>query len=155
MGFMDKILKGKGDDGLLPDQPGGDQPADDLASVQAMYGLQEDPGAAVADGTSAAQQPAPAAASPPAESAEAQAPAPSETPQPAPSDEGDDALASPLRDLFTEASSMDPQLKQLLERVEQINAQEIYADLQDFVKTIGADKTEAASGSAPPDVKEE
>lgn len=143
MGFMDKILKGKGDDGLLPDQPGGDQPADDLASVQAMYGLQEDPTAPVADAPptpSASQQPAPA---------------PSETPQPAPTDDGDDALASPLRDLFTEASSMDPQLKQLLERVEDINAQEIYADLQDFMKTIGADKIESASEGAPPVVKEE
>ena len=77
--------------------------------------------------------PPPATPAPPAGVPTAPAPA-------AASSEGDrDPLDAPLRDLFTQASSMDPQLEALLKRVDKVDAKDLIDDLRQFSQSIGAD----------------
>ena len=157
MGIMD-MLTGKNDKdvfGDLEDQgTAAAQPAiDPSASVQDLYGIGPAAPAAPPQPSAAAPappqqpsgQPAPAQqpAAPPAPAA--QAPPSPVQPQPAPptgGDSSDDSLAGGLRELFTESSTIDPQLEALLKKVEAVSASDLANDLKDFAKSIGAERSE-------------
>ncbi len=51
----------------------------------------------------------------------------------------DGPLEAGLRDLFTEASVMDPQLVSLLRRIGHVGADDLAAELKDFSRAIGAE----------------
>ena len=54
-------------------------------------------------------------------------------------DTDSEGLDTPLRELFTEDSSLDPQLEILLARIERVDARELANELRALVRTIGAD----------------
>ena len=158
MGLLHKLFKSPAEDLLSRTAVGKEGGVDPVQSVQEMYGITMQ-----TDATGPAQEAAPAAgpaASPqaPASSSPAtaappsapglQPPAPgSPAPAPAPTSaaaapEGEGAgqedLDSPLRDLFTETSTMDPQLQALLGLVERVEAQDLLGELQEFSRALGA-----------------
>ncbi len=55
----------------------------------------------------------------------------------------DGPLDAGLRDMFTGASVMDPQLAALMKRVEQVAADDLAAELRDFARAIGAEGAES------------
>jgi len=54
------------------------------------------------------------------------------------SPDGDGLLETPLRELFIEGSALDPQFEALLERVQQVDAQDLAKDLKELVKALGS-----------------
>ena len=48
---------------------------------------------------------------------------------------------SPLRDLFTENTTIDPQLESLLTKVEEVDAGDLSSELREFARSIGLDGT--------------
>ena len=69
------------------------------------------------------------------------APAPALAPSPAQtgSYSSDGPLEAGLRDLFSEASVVDPQLVSLLRRIGHVGADDLAAELKDFSRAIGAE----------------
>ena len=69
------------------------------------------------------------------------APAPALAPSPAQTDSysSDGPLEAGLRDLFAEASVVDPQLVSLLRRIGPVGADDLAAELKDFSRAIGAE----------------
>jgi hypothetical protein len=146
MGLLDKLFKssagdefGKGSEGAAA----GDPPA----SVQELYGLpftpaspaSPDAGSPTAASPGDMASPPPAPADPPA-AAGASSPTP-EAAATGPSGNGD-PLDSPLRALFTEATTVDPQLLSLLERVEATDAASLALELKEFARAIGVDSAQ-------------
>ena len=68
-------------------------------------------------------------------------PSPALEPSPARADSysSDGPLEADLRDLFSEASVMDPQLASLLGRIGDVAADDLASELRDFSRAIGAD----------------
>lgn len=85
------------------------------------------------------EEPRPAAAAP--EAPVQETPAPALEPSPARTDSfsSDGPLEADLRDLFSEASVMDPQLASLLGRIGDVGADDLAAELRDFSRAIGAE----------------
>ena len=69
------------------------------------------------------------------------APAPALAPSPTQTDSysSDGPLEAGLRDLFAEASVVDPQLVSLLRRIGHVGADDLAAELKDFSRAIGAE----------------
>ena len=152
MGLLDKLFKSPAEDLLSGAPPGGGgagDEADALASVQEMYGLPAEPVSPGPGSGPPSAAPAPGARTSVGQpSAPASGAAPPDGPQPASSSEPAGAgvesapLDSPLRDLFTEASTMDPQLESLLKRVEKVDARGLAEELREFSRSVGADSTQ-------------
>ena len=146
MPFMDKLKPKKSStEDLLNGGKGKQKEANPEGSVQDLYGLQ----APVPGPTANPPAPQPSSA-PPASNPAAIPDAPPAPPPPAqapPSGEPTaqaeaDPLDNPLRDLFTEASAMDPMLEALLKRVDEITAQDLITELKAFAKSVGVESAQ-------------
>ena len=147
MGIMDALFPKKSlAEDLLP-RPEPKNGENDAASVQDAYGQ---PAVPVAQ--SAPAGPPPAAApqgqangaqpsAPAADGSATQTQPPGPTPATgSPGGEPEaEPLEAPLRDLFTENQTADPQLEALLAMVDKITAQDLVDELQSFSSSIGAD----------------
>ena len=156
MGLLDKLFKSPAEDLLSRAALRKDDEVDPLQSVQEMYGITTQPdamapaqGAAPAAGpVASAQAPALSPAAPGVQPPASGAPAPAPLPTPAaaaPEGAVEEDLDSPLRNLFTESSAMDPQLQALLGMVEKVEAQDLLGELQEFSKALGAESSDEGS----------
>ena len=152
MSLIDRLLTGKKRADPLGDAAADPSVDGDMEAVQRMYGLEagasapsvspapaQDP---APPGQTAAPRPAPEAASP------GRRPVPTPTPAPTPTatTADDGSLDSPLRELFTEHSTLDPQLETLLAKVEKLDARDLANELREFARFIGAERSPDAEG---------
>ncbi len=155
MNILDYVIPKKGLGYLMPQPDAGEEEGPQTGNAAEPASAEaEDPGPAGAatvsppemeadPPTQREEQAAPAAPEP--EAAEAAA-APS--PDRADSYGSDGPLDAGLRDLFSEASVMDPQLASLVKGVDRVSAEDLAAELRDFSRAIGAEG--AGSGGRTP-----
>ena len=138
MPFKDMLFPKKSStEDLLLGSKGNKKEEDLEGSVQDLYGLQA-PAPGPAANPPGPQSPGAMPASNPAAGAVAPPP-----PPPPPAAQADpEPLDNPLRDLFTEAQAMDPQLEALLKRVDKISAKDLITELHAFAKSVGVESAQ-------------
>lgn len=144
MGLLDKLFRSPGQDILADGDSPGNRSVDQPAPIQETYGIPavvpaSNPGggpATAPPGTGFPGPRGPGGAQGSAENVAESARSPN-SPAPAGADNAPETLESPLRALFTESSSIDPQLESLLSRVEKVDTHELADDLRGFARAVG------------------